>query len=300
MKKYWLSQLLCVGLLTGTITMALERPRPSINQDKIDVIKREMNFPQFIRQLPPDKRVILDWASLLSGFKDAEGTTWRTRADGCSYSRRAEHGALDTRLRSDKGNIQIVVNSLNQGQEDAIDWALWDATNSNAPFVPRKYEPQCFSTLCLIPRQQSTVEFMSIVYGNIAINLTQYGSGNDVRPVARYLQSAMEKAVAANPEQRLPPRPKVVYTVSPTRIKAGETFTVTAKFSAGHQRDPRSFDVANELLSSNIEYEEDLGGDVYKFTAKAAGQGTVAFSLLDKKTLWVFTDTVTVDIDPAQ
>ena len=265
--------------------MALERPRPSINQDKIDVIKREMNFAQFMRQLPPDKRVILDWPSLLSGFQDAEGTIWRARAGDDPIIFDPEHGELKTRLRSDKGSTHIVVHSLSQGQEDAIDLTLFDSTNSNAPFVPYKYEPNCVSSLCLMPRQQSTVGSMIFVYGNIMIDLCSARSGdnNDVRPIARYLQSAMEKAVAANPEQRLPARPKIAYTVTPTQIKAGETFTVTAKFGAGYQKDPRSFDVANELVSSNIEYEEDLGGDVYKFTAKAAGKGTVSCSLLDKK-----------------
>jgi hypothetical protein len=203
-------------------------------------------------------------------------------------------------LRSDKGNIRIVVNSLSLGQEDAIDLALWEATNSNALFVYYKHEPNSFSTFCLVPREGDIVDAVKFVYGNIVIELNQPAFDTDVLPVARALQSAMEKAVAANPEGRLPARPKITYTVTPTRITVGESFTVTAKFGAGHKRDPMTFDVASELVSSNIEYEEDLGEGVYKFTAKAAGPGTVAFSLLDKKTLWVFTDSVPVNIDPAK
>ena len=224
--------------------------------------------------------------------------TWR--ADDGSYNSFPERGRLKINLDSDKGSIRVIVHSLSQGQEDAIDLALWEATNSNAPFVYYKYDPHCFSTFCLIPRQGSTVESMTFVYGNIMIELRHSGSGHDVLSVARYLYSAMEKAVAANPEGRLPARPKITYTVAPAQIKAGDGFTVTAKFGAGQQKEPRTFDVAGELVSGNVEYEEDLGDNVYKFTAKAAGQGTVSFKLLDKKTLWVFTDSVTVNIEPAK
>ena len=62
----------------------MARERPSVNQDKIDVIKREMNYAQFIHRLPKDKLVILDWQALLSAFKDSEGVTWR--ADDGSYN----------------------------------------------------------------------------------------------------------------------------------------------------------------------------------------------------------------------
>ena len=284
-----------MGLLTGGMAMATERV--SLNQDKIDVLKREMNYAQFIRQLPKDKRVILDWQALLSVFKDSEGTIWRTRVQDYFYSRDAEHGALDTRLRSDKGSIRIVVHSLSQGQEDAIDLALWDSSMSNAPFVPYKYEPQCFSTLCLIPRQQSTVEFMTFVYGNIVIDLSYSGDNNDVRPVAHYLQSAMEKAVAANPEQRLPARPKITYTVTPTRIKAGETFTVT--LPTDYPNTQWDFGFSEELLTPNITYDKKRM-NIITLKAVSPGKGVVSFSLMDKKTLWVFTDTVTVNIDPAK
>ena len=71
-------------------------------------------------------------------------------------------------------------------------------------------------------------------------------------------------------------------------------------FGGGAKLDPRAFRVAKDLISNNIEYQENLGDGVYKFTAKAVGIGTAAFSLLDKKTLWAFTDTVTVHIDPGK
>lgn len=291
--------LLFVSLLTGTLAMALERPRPSINQRKIDVIKQEMNFAQFIRQLPPDKRVILDWPALLSEFKDAEGVVWRATDGSSSFD--TGHGEIGVTLKSntnDGNGIGITIHSLSLGQEDAIDLALFDSTNSNAPFVPYKYEPQCVGTFCLVPRQGDAAEEMMFVYGNILIKLRC--SGGSILPIARALQFAMEKAVAVNPEGKLPARPKITYTVNPTHIKVGESFTVTAKFSAGLQMDPKTFGVAKELLSNNIEYKKNLGGGVYRFNANAPGPGTVAFSLLDKKTLWVFTDTVPVTIEPAQ
>ena len=284
-------------MLTGAIAMAIERPRPSINQDKIDVIKREMNFPQFIRQLPPDKRVVVNWPVLLSEFKDAEGTIWRVRKGDEPIIFESEHGELTTRLQSDKYSIHIGVHSLSRGQEDAIDLALFSSTNSNAPFVPYKYEPNCVSTFCLIPRQRSAAESLIFVYGNIAIDLTHYGSGCDVRPVARYLQSAMEKAVAANPEQRLPPRPKIVYTVTPTQVKVGETFTVT--LPTDYPNAQWDFGFSAELLTPNITYDKKRM-NILTLKAVSPGKGGVSFSVMDKKTLWVFTDTVTVNIDPAK
>lgn len=276
--------------------MPLERPRPSINQSKIDVIKQEMNFPRFIQQLPPDKRVIIDWPALLSEIKDTEGTVWR--AIDTSYSCDTEHGEMEVHLKSGKDSIGVSIHSLTQGQEDAIDWALWNATNSNAPFVYFKHEPNCFSSFCLVPRKGNVVESIFFVYGNIAVKLTKYGY--DVLPLARALHAAMQKAVAANPEGKLPDRPKIIYTVNPPRVNAGEGYTVTAKFDGGAQLDPKGFRVAEELISNNIEYQENLGAGVYKFIAKTAGMGTAAFSLFDKKTLWVFTDSVTVHVDPAK
>ena len=268
---------------------------PTMNQDKLDVMKREMNYAQFMRQLPPDKRVILDWPALLSVFKDADGTTWRTSGQDDYYSRRAERGALDTRLRSDSGSMQVVVHSLSHGQEEAINQALRMAANSNAPFVPYKYEPQCFSTFCLIPRQQSTVESMKFVYGNIMIELSH--KDHDVRPIARYLQSAMEKAFAANPEQRLPARPKITCAVTPTQIKAGETFTVT--LPTDYPNAQWDFGFSKELLTPNVAYDKKRM-NIITLKAVSPGKGVVSFSLMDKKTLWVFTDTVTVNIDPAK
>lgn len=280
--------------------MALERPRPSLNQGKIDVIKHEMDFPRFIQQLPPDKRIILDWPALLSEIKDAEGVVWRMRKGDEPSLFQAHHGELTTRLRSDNNNVHLNIHSLSLGQEDAIDLALFTSTNSNAPFVPYKYEPQCFSTLCLVPRQANIVKSVIFVYANIVVDLTHYGSDYNVLPLARTLHTAMQKAAAANPEGKLPAWPRITYTVNPARAKAGETFTITVKFGEGAKLDPHTFDVAQDLISNNIEYEEDLGGGVFRFTAKSPGMGTAAFSLLDKKTLWVFTDTVTVHVDPAK
>jgi len=55
--------------------------------------------------------------------------------------------------------------------------------------------------------------------------------------------------------------------------------------------------VAEKFLTNNIEYERDMGNNTYQFSVKSAGEGRVAFNLMDRKTLWVFTDTVMVDID---
>lgn len=293
--RHLLSLFICVYIITGDQAMALKTPRPSINQPKIDVIKQEMNFEQFIRQLPPDKRVILDWQALLNEFKDTDGTIWRV--DYSSYSFRAEHGVLGLNLKSNQGILGLSVHSLSQGQEDAIDLALFDSTNSNASFVSYKYEPQCPGTFCLVPRHDNNLGSMMFVYGNILIKLNCAESGSNCQSVARFLQASMEKAVVRNPEGNLPSRPQITYVVTPKRVKAGESFTVTAEFGGGYNLDPDFFDVGKELLSSNIEYEEELRSGVYKFTAKSAGPGTVAFSLLDKKTLWVFTDNVPLTIE---
>jgi len=57
------------------------------------------------------------------------------------------------------------------------------------------------------------------------------------------------------------------------------------------------FDVAEKFLSHNIEYEQQMANNTYRFSVKSAGEGRVAFHLMDRKTLWVFTDTIIVDID---
>lgn len=283
----------------------MARP-PFLHQKTLDAFKHEIRYERVLEKLPPDKRVLLDWGQVLKEFKDTEGVTWRGKDP--SVFAVGSMANLNVSLKSELGIVGMDVYSLANGQKEAIEVALHTVSMTSMERVNRQlYEP-CFADFCLEPRDPLFENIMSrfdFVYGNLYVKLhyIEYVGKSyerNVLPLARALHGAMEKAVAANPDGRLPARPKISYTVSPTPVKIGETFTVTAKFGAGAQLDPRTFNVADELISSNIEYEKNLGDGVYKFTAKAVGFGTVAFSLLDKKTLWVFTDTVTVNIDPAK
>lgn len=273
--------------------------QPFYNQEMLDDFKREIRFERIVSGLPPDKLVLVDWVQAIKEFKDTEGTLWRGRIS--SVFGMNDFGRMDGSLKSSQGQININITLMRDGQRAAIEHALQEvATTSMDHINSRVYEP-CFADFCLTLKHSRTISRLRFVYGNMYIWLDDVDeSDKDVLPVARYLQSLMEKAVAANPEGKLPPRPHISYTVNPKRVKVGENFTVTAKFDGGAQLDPKAFRVAKDLISSNIEYQENLGGGVYKFTAKAAGMGTVAFGLFDKKTLWVFNDNVTVHIDPTQ
>lgn len=290
-----------MGVFLGELAMAQQ---PFYHQEMLDAFKREIRFEQLLQKLPEDKRVLVDWEAVLREVKDTEGTVWRGVKP--SVYGMASFGLLSDNLKSDKGVVGLKVYSLPKGQRAAIEEALRNvATTSMHRINKRIYEP-CFADFCLAPKDSMFYAFFSFVYGNLYVGLNyielhdQNALGENVLPLARALHTAMQKAVAANPEGKLPARPRITYTVNPARAKAGETFTITVKFGEGAKLDPHTFDVAQDLLSNNIEYEEDLGGGVFKFTAKAPGMGTAAFSLLDKKTLWVFTDTVTVHVDPTK
>jgi len=272
--------------------MAFERF--SLNQDKIDTLKREMNYTQVIARLPEEKIVILDWETALNHFKDDEGTVWNS--NNISYGDEAGHGYLDASLRSTHGQVGVVIHSLSEGAKTAIDLALWEATNSNADFIYYKYAENVVGEFSLVPRDGKIVRSIYFVYGNILIKLTHsnYEARQDVLSIARYLQVVMEKAVKINPQGMFPVRPMFQYSVGSQQIKARQTFNVTV--TPDYDQALVRFDVAEEMLSENIEYEENLGDSVYKFTAKVAGSGTVAFKVMDKKTLWAFTDTFTVNI----
>jgi len=285
--------LACLLVLMGGSVMAFERF--SLNQNKIDILKQEMNYPQVIAQLPEQKIIILDWVAALENFKDDEGTVWNL--DISAYGDETGHGYLDASLHSPRGSVSIVIHSLSEGVKAAVDLALWEATNNNADFIYYKYAEHAIGDFSLVPRNGNIVRSLLFVYGNILIELTHptYEDRQDVISIARHLQITMDKAVAANPEGTPPPRPIFQYSVGSQQIKLGRTFKVTV--TPDYDQAVVGFDVAEEVLSENIEYEEDLGGGVYKFTAKAAGVGTVAFSVMDKKTLWTFTDTFKVNID---
>jgi hypothetical protein len=289
--------LFCMVLLTGGTAMAGARFLISpLNQDKLDTLKKEMGYDSVIQQLPKDKIVILDWENTLKGFTDTNGRMWRISSP--SSSMHSYEGRLSANLKSGNEVVRIVVHSMSLGQKDAIDLALWQATNTSAPFIWYKYDPRCFSNFCLIPRAKEHVSALYFNYGNILIELDHFDVDKDVIPVARYLQSAMEKAVAENPEQKLPPRPKITYTMTPTQITTGETFTVTAKQELAYQKVLWNFDIAQKLISDNINCKEDMGDFIYKFMAKATGKGSISYNLMNKKTLWVFTDVVSVNIEP--
>jgi hypothetical protein len=61
---------------------------------------------------------------------------------------------------------------------------------------------------------------------------------------------------------------------------------------------PARIHLEGRLVSDNIEYQEDATEGVFRYTALAVGPGTVSVDLLDKQTLWVFTDTVPVNVEP--
>ncbi len=84
--------------------MAFERF--SLNQDKIDTLKREMNYTQVITRLPEEKIVILDWEVALKRFNDDEGTLWNS--SNISYGDEAGHGYLDASLHSARGQVGVV------------------------------------------------------------------------------------------------------------------------------------------------------------------------------------------------
>ncbi len=272
--------------------MAFERF--SLNQDKIDTLKREMNYTQVIARLPEEKIVILDWEVALKRFNDDEGTIWSS--SNISYGDEAGHGYLDASLHSARGQVGVVIHSLSEGAKTAIDLALWEATNSNADFIYYKYAKNVVGEFSLLPRDGGIVRSIYFVYGNILIKLihSDYDAKQDVLSIARYLQVLMEKAVKINSQGMPPVRPMFQYSASSQQIKARQTFNVTV--TPGYDQALVRFGVAEEMLSENVEYEENLGDGVYKFTAKAAGSGTVAFKVMDKKTLWAFTDTFTVNI----
>jgi len=273
--------------------MAVERF--SLNQSKIDTLKQEMNYAQVIARLPKQKVVILDWSAVLSHFEDDEGTVWDL--DISTYGDETGHGYLGASLHSSLGSVSAVIHSLSDGAKAAIDLALWEATNNNADFIYYKYAENVVGDFSLVPRNGNIVRSLLFVYGNILIELSYatYEDQQDVLSIARYLQVIMDKAVVANPEGALPARPAFQYSVGSQQIKAGRTFKVTV--TPDYDQTVVNFDVAEDMLSANIEYEEGLGDGVYRFTAKAAGAGTVAFSVMDKKTLWTFTDMLTVNID---
>jgi len=266
-----------------------------INKDKYDALKQQMNFEQLVTRLPADKLVILDWPSVISSFKDDENKPWAISHPSTSMN--AYGGRLRAHIVSDNEEIDMEIFSFSQGQKVAIDMALRDATNSNAPFIAYKAQNECIGDFCLVPGIMDHVNFMILVYGNIRIDLNHFNSEKEVLSVARYIQSAMEKAVMENPEKRLPARPTFKYTIEPARPGEGETFFIKVMPAPLDKYAAKEFDVARKLLTDNIEYERNMGNNVYKFTAKSAGTGKVAFNLMDKKTLWVFTDEVTVNID---
>ena len=289
-----ITHILFTGILLGGPAMA--QP-PFYHQKMLDEFKREIRFEQLLNKLPKDKIVLVNWGQAIKEFKDAEGTTWR--GDISTVFGADDFGHMSASLESSQGTINIQISSMRDGQREAIEHALREAATTSMPYInSRVYEP-CFADFCLTLRDSPISSRFRFVYGNIYVWLDYVDvDDKDVLPVARYLQSVMEKVVVANPDHKLPARPKTAFTISPTQIKAGETFTVTVKPGAGYQKALWYFDVAQDQLSDNVEYEEDLGDNVYKFTAKAPGPGTVAFNLMDKKTLWVFTDTVTVNIEP--
>jgi hypothetical protein len=264
-----------------------------INQDKYEHLKQQINYEQLVTQLPQDKVVILDWSSIMSSFKDDENRAWTISHP--STSMRAYDGRLSASLVSGKERMTIEISSFNQGQKAAIEMALRDATNNNAPFIGYRLQDECVGDFCLVPSMMAHVNYMIFIYGNILIKLNHFNDEKEVLSVARYIQTAMEKAVAANPEQRLPARPTFQYTIEPARPVVGETFFIHVAPAEKH--DGWEFNVAKKLLTDNIEYERNMGHNVYKFTAKSVGRGKAAFNLMDKKTLWVFTDEVTVNID---
>lgn len=287
----------------------MARP-PFLHQKKLDAFKHEIRYERVLEKLPPDKRVLLDWEQIVQGFEDTERVKWRGKNP--SLFAIGSMANLSVSLKSDLGIVGMNVYSLADGQKEAIEVALHTVSMTSMMQVNRQlYEP-CFADFCLEPRDPLFANVMSrfdFVYGNLYVELhyieyagerTITNMDGNVLPLARALHATMQKAVAANPEGKLPARPRISYTVHPTPVKVGEAFTVTAAFGGGAQLDPKVFRVAKDLISDNMEYEKNLGNGVYKLAAKAAGIGTVAFSLLDKKTLWVFTDTVTVHIDPAK
>lgn len=276
-----------------------------VDLDKVDRYKRKINYDEILKKLSPRKVVLVDWANTLKEFRDADGATWRT--SDIVVNNQQITGNLKARLESEWGSIRIEIVSVPPKTPwvTTVDYALYKVSQLTNSIVLtyrayKDYPGDLGLTSSYIDHS------IALVYGNIFIEMDswlhhgEYNFVKSIGPVAHYLQAAMEKAFASNPEGKLPARPSITYTANPTRVKAGETFTITAKFDGGRKLDPRSFDVAKDLISDNLEYAEDLGGGVFKFTAKSPGMGTVAFSLLDKKTLWVFTDSVTVHVDPAK
>lgn len=270
---------------------------PFYNQNVLDAFKKEIQYEKRLKSLPEDKFVLVDWKSTLNQFTDSEGVTWLSTR--MSTFEAHLYGRLSATLKSDLGTIKVVVHSIQEGQKSAIEFALREAATTSMSYVDMKYYDSCFSDFCLVGTNPRVVDYTMFIFGNIFVQLDFYNEYNkDLLPVARYIQSVMEEAVADNPEKKLPGRPQFNYTVNQTKIKSKSSFTLTVGPGVGYSRELWDFGVAEELMNSeHIEYDEELGSDVYKFSAKKSGQGTIAFSLMDRKTLHIFSDTITVDIE---
>ena len=262
---------------------------------KLYPFKQEIGYENIIRNLPEERIVSLNWQDLLQVFEDTDHTKWKLShpSIGMSYKR----GSLTANIVSSDGEANIAIYSYNQNRKHAIDDMLWKATDTSAPFMSYKVSGEKIGDFCLVPRKSDNVYSIKYVYGNILVDIRHLNSDKDVLPVARYLQSAMEKAVAANPEKKLPTRPKITYSITPTQVRAGETFTVT--LPTDYPNEQWDFGFAEELLTPNIVYDKKRM-NILTLKAVSPGKGVVSFSLMDKKTLWVFTDTVTINIDPAK
>lgn len=262
---------------------------------KLRQFRQEIGYENLITNLPLEKVVSLGWLDLLNEFEDTNRTKWKLRYP--SFAVDDKRGSLTANLVSSEGEANIAVSSYNKNRIQAIDEMLRKATDTSASFLPYKVGDLKLGDFCLVPRKRANVYSIKFLFGNILVDIRHINSEKDVLPIARYVQSAMEKAVAANPEGKLPARPKISYPLSRTRITVGETFTVT--LPTGYPNAQWDFGFSEQLLTPNIKYD-NKEMNVLTLKAVAPGPGAVSFNLMDKKTLWVFTDRVVVNIDPAK
>ncbi|MBL1276965.1 MAG: hypothetical protein COB30_012845 [Ectothiorhodospiraceae bacterium] len=253
---------------------------PFYNQGLLDEFKNEIQYKKIISGLPDDKFVQVDWSSLLNNITDSNGVVWK--GDDYGSYQVQQYGELTSTLVSDLGAINVTIHSIPSGQKSAIDFALRSAATTSMDSIQMKYYQSYFSDFCLIGMNPRVVNFIMYIFGNIFVELEYYNDykrndyNQDVLPIARYIQSVMEKAVASNPDKKLPSRPQFKYTINQSKIKAKSSFTLTVEPGIGYSREFWDFGVAKELNSEHVEYDEQLGSGVYKFINR--GQTTFFLS----------------------
>ena len=290
MMRYQKITMLLIATLCGANVMSLNAQlNQQLNQNLLDDFKTSIGYSNLVAHAPTEKHITIDWQNALQKITDSNGTVWtsQTKAPILDVSGEAH---LRLTLESHNGAAIIDIVFLPGTWKERLNSALLSLAFTNASSINYKIDPH-IDDVFLIPKDQTEMSFVNFLYGHFNIKISHW-DGHNVAPLAEAIYQLMQHNTLKTARKN---NIEFHIVADKPQYSVGSFIRLKLESKKNNWSSERIHFEASTLHSEHLEYIEK-SDNVLVFKALKKGKINIPLSIMDKKTLYVETKSVTIEI----